>query len=247
MLLGTNIDFWSDVHMNKILGDHGHIIAWEEDPNHIARVLVKARVVNLEGIPWFIVSTKGPGFNGDSSTIQVEIIQARMLGGLDPDEDIPPGPDDLQPEFFDFFGFGQPGHGPVFHLQPQQQQPGPAQDLQGGGWTLWPQGQDDQAHQDVEIVQAIPAAQPFNFDLNQPLEQVDDDLGVVENIPGLFQPPQQPAEPMDEDIIVASSDTEGGAENVPIQMAAEQQEVNVFIPMDNGAPLQLIPDVQEHE
>jgi hypothetical protein len=27
MLLGTNIVFWSDVHMNKILGDHGHIIA----------------------------------------------------------------------------------------------------------------------------------------------------------------------------------------------------------------------------
>jgi hypothetical protein len=202
----------------------------------------------LEEISWFIVSTKGPGFNGDSWTIQVEIIQACILGGLGPDEDIPPGPDDLQPKFFDIFGFGQPGHGPAFHLQPQQQQPGPAQDLQGGGWGLWPQGQNDQAHQDAEIVQAIPEAQPLNFDLNQPLEQVDDDLGVVENILGLFQPPQQPSEPMDEDIIVASSDSEGGAKNVPIQMAAEQQEVNVFIPMDNGAPLQLIPDeIQEHE
>jgi hypothetical protein len=31
-----------------------------------------------------------------------------MLGGLGPDEDIPPGPDDIQPHFFDFFGFGQP-------------------------------------------------------------------------------------------------------------------------------------------
>jgi hypothetical protein len=202
----------------------------------------------LEEIPWFIVSTEGPGFNGCSWNIQVEIIQAHMLGGLGPDEDIPPGPDDLQPEFFDFFGFGQPGHGPALHLQPQHQQPKPAQDLQDGGWGLWPQGPGDQAHQDAEIVQAIPATQPLNFDLNQPLEQVDDDLGVVENIPGLFQPPQQPAEPMDEDIIVASSDSEGGAENVPIQMAVEQQEVNVFIPMDNGAPLQLIPDeIQEHE
>jgi hypothetical protein len=204
--LGTNIDFWSDVHMNKILGDHGHIIAREEDPNHIGRVLVKARVVNLEEIPWFIVSTEGPGFNGDSWTIQVEIIQARMLGGLGPDEDIPPGPDDLQPEFFDFFGFGQQGHGPAHHLQSQQQPPEPAHDLHDGGWGLWPQGPGDQAQQDAEIVQAIPEAQPLNFDLNQPLEQVDDDLGVVENIPGLFQPPQQPVEPMDEDIIVASSD-----------------------------------------
>jgi hypothetical protein len=63
-------------------------------------------VVNLEKIPWFIVSTEGPGFNGDSWTVQVEIIQARMLGGLGPDEDIPLGPNDLQPELFDFFGFG---------------------------------------------------------------------------------------------------------------------------------------------
>jgi hypothetical protein len=88
----------------------------------------------------------------------------------------------------------------------------------------------------------------LNFDLNQPLEHVDDDLGVVENISGLFQPPQQPVELMDEDIIVASSDSEGGAENVPIQMAAEQQEVNVFILMDNGVPLPLILDeIQEHD
>jgi hypothetical protein len=256
MLLGTNIDFWSDVHMNKLLGDHGHIIAWEEDSNHIARVLVKARVVNLEEIPWFIVSTEGPGFNGDSWTIQVEIIQTRMLGGLGPDEDIPPGPDDIQPHFFDFFGFGQPGHGPAFQLQPQQQNHGPAQqqhpgpvhELQGAGWGLWPQGQEDQAQQEAVIVQAIPAAQPLNFDLNQPLDQIDDDLGVVEDIPGHLQPPQQPAEPMEEDIIVASSDLEGGPEIAPVPLAAVQQEVDVFIPMDNGAPLQLIPDeIQEHE
>jgi hypothetical protein len=100
-------------------------------------------------------------------------------------------------------------------------------------------------------VQAIPAAHPLNIDLNQPLEQLDNDLGVVENVPGPLQPPQQPAEPMDEDIIVASSDLEGGAEQQVApeqQLAAEQQEVNVFIPMDNGAPLQLIPDeIQEHE
>jgi hypothetical protein len=77
----------------------------------------------------------------------------------------------------------------------------------------------------------------LNFDLNQPLDQIDDDLGVVKDIPWLLQPPQQPAEPMEEDIIVASSDSEGGPENIPFPLAAVQQEVNVFIPMDNGAPL----------
>jgi hypothetical protein len=72
---------------------------------------------------------------------------------------------------------------------------------------------------------------------------------VVGNVsPDFFQAPQQPLEPMDEDVIVASSDSEEGAENVPIQFEKEHQEVNVFIPMDNGVPLQLIPDeIQEHE
>jgi hypothetical protein len=184
-----------------------------------------------------------------------------MLGGLGPDEDIPPGPDDIQPHFFDFFGFGQPGHGPAFQMQPQQQQPGqleqqqpgPAHVVPGEGWGLWPQGLDAQAQQDAVLVQPIPAAHPLDIDLNQPLEQLDNDLGVVENVPGPLQPPQQPAEAMDEDIIVASSDSEGGGgpdqQVAPEQqLAADQHEVNVFIPMDNGAPLQLIPDeIQEHE
>jgi hypothetical protein len=60
----------------------------------------------------------------------------------------------------------------------------------------------------------------LNFDLNQPLDQIDDDLGVVEDIPGHLQPPQQPAQPMEEDIIVASSDSEGGPEIVPVPLAA---------------------------
>jgi hypothetical protein len=135
--------------------------------------------------------------------------------------------------------------------QPHQQQPGPAHDVQGEGWGLWPQGLDAQAQQ--VAVQPIPAAHPLDIDLNQPLELLDNDLGVVENVPGPLQPPQQPAEAMEEDIIVASSDSEGGG--VPEQQvapeqqqAAAQNEVNVFIPMDNGAPLQLIPDeIQEHE
>jgi hypothetical protein len=114
MLLGVNIDCWSDAYINKILGDHGQLIAWEEDPNLVARVLVKERVVNLQDIPWFVVSTEGPGFDSDSWTIQTEIIQATMLGGLAADEDLPRGPNDIQPDMFDFFGFGQQGQGP-FH------------------------------------------------------------------------------------------------------------------------------------
>jgi hypothetical protein len=93
-------------------------------------------VVNLEDIPWFIVSTEGPGFEGDSWTIQTEIIQSRMLGINATDEDVPPGPDDLQPEFFDFFGFGQPHleHVPV--NEPNEQKHGCATGCSGGLGSL---------------------------------------------------------------------------------------------------------------
>jgi hypothetical protein len=146
MLLGTNVDFWSDAHIRKIIGDHGQVIAWEEDHNNLARVLVKARVVNLEDIPWFIVSTKGPGFEGDSWTIQTEIIQSRMLGVNAADEDVPPGPDDLQPEFFDFFGFGQPHLEPVPVNEPNEQNMEVQQDAQGV-WGLWPEQPGNQNEQ----------------------------------------------------------------------------------------------------
>jgi hypothetical protein len=96
MLLGTNVDFWSDAHIHKIIGDHDQVITWEENHNNLVRVLVKARVVNLEDIPWFIVSTEGLGFESDSWTIQTEIIYTRMLGVNAADEEDPPGPDDLQ-------------------------------------------------------------------------------------------------------------------------------------------------------
>jgi hypothetical protein len=162
MLLGTNVDFWSDAHIHKIIGDHGQVIAWEEDHNNLARVLIKVRVVNLEDIPWFIVSTEGPGFEGDSWTIQTEIIQTRMLGVNAADENIPPGPDDLQPEFFDFFGFGQPHLEHVPENEPNDQNMEVQQDAQGA-WGLWPEQPENQIEQQGMNVQHEVA-----FDLNEP-------------------------------------------------------------------------------
>ena len=84
--------------------------SWEEDPTHLARITVKARVVDFSEIPLFIVCSEGESFEGESWTCQCEILQATLLGGGPPDEDEPPnGPDDIQPNLFEFFGFGQPG------------------------------------------------------------------------------------------------------------------------------------------
>jgi hypothetical protein len=230
MLLGTNVDFWSDAHIHKIIGDHGQVIAWEEDHNNLARVLVKARVVNLEDIPWFIVSTEGPGFEGDSWTIQTKIIQSRMLGINATDEDVPPEPDDLQPEFFDFFGFGQPHLENVPVNEPNEQNMDVQQDAQGA-WGLWPDQPVNQNEQQVV------------FDLNEPGEAPMEDPGLVENVPGHVDP--LPQHVVEEDVIVASSDSEGlneEAAQIPFLPDLNAQ-VEVFIPMgDDGQPLQFIPD-----
>ena len=80
MFLGFNVDYWSQKHVEKALADYGKLVAWEEDPNNLARVLVKARVINLEEIPWFMVCFDGEGFEGESWSCQCEIIQTRILG-----------------------------------------------------------------------------------------------------------------------------------------------------------------------
>jgi hypothetical protein len=56
------------------------------------------------------------GFSGESWTVQCEILQGHLLGGLPHDEDPSLGDNDFPPGGpFDLFGFGQPGNGPAFH------------------------------------------------------------------------------------------------------------------------------------
>jgi hypothetical protein len=61
-----------------------------------------------------------------------------MLGINAADEDVPPAPDDLQPELFDFFGFGQPhlGNAPV--NEPNEHNNMDVQQDAQGAWGLWP-------------------------------------------------------------------------------------------------------------
>ena len=100
----------------------------------MARVLVRTRVVNLKDDPWFLVVLEGLDFEGDSWTVQCEILQSILLDANPRDEDLPPkDPDDVNPHLFDFFGFGQQGMGPLGPAPPVQgrQQPGPNQQQQG--------------------------------------------------------------------------------------------------------------------
>jgi hypothetical protein len=69
-----------------------------------------------------------------------------MLGVNAADEEDPPGPDDLQPEFFDFFGFGQPHLEPVPENGQNDQNMEVQQDAQGA-WRLWPEQPANQIEQ----------------------------------------------------------------------------------------------------
>lgn len=47
MLIGLNIDLWTHPLVDKAISQFGKPIVWEEDQNHLAIVLVKARVSGL--------------------------------------------------------------------------------------------------------------------------------------------------------------------------------------------------------
>lgn len=107
MLLGFNVDYWEHKDVKKAISEFGKLLVWEEDPNHLARIIVKAGVVDVTEIPWFLVCSEGKDFEGDSWRAQCEILQVRQLGGGPTIEDVPPnGPDDIQPNLFELFGFG---------------------------------------------------------------------------------------------------------------------------------------------
>jgi len=98
MLVGLNLDLWSYPLVDKAVSQFGKLIVWEEDHNHMARALVKARVTRLLAIPWFLNFSEGEDPKSDSWTIQCEIILTRILGAMPQDEDFPPeDPDDVDP------------------------------------------------------------------------------------------------------------------------------------------------------
>lgn len=114
LLLGFLPDYREDQYVVNSISPFDHVMSWVDDENHMSRLLVRARVIDYESIPQFIVMTEGEGFQGESWTIQCEILQGNLLGGLPQDEDPAPGPDAFPPGGpYDYFGFGQPGNAPV--------------------------------------------------------------------------------------------------------------------------------------
>lgn len=125
MLIGYPEDYRSTEEIADTIKSFGRLILWQKD-NVLGRVIIKARVTDLTDVPHYIIKSEGDNFEGFSLTIQCEIIQQNMLGGMPPDEEIPPGGFD---DGFLFPGIG-PGANNAQQLPGQQELLGQGQDIQ---------------------------------------------------------------------------------------------------------------------
>lgn len=150
MLMGFPNGYWKQEYVDTVMGPLGKAISWDDNPNHLTRMLVRARVVDLASIPHFIVFSDTVGYDGDSWTIQVEILQHENISNGPPDEDPIPSPKpDQGPPLFNFFGLGQQVLAPIAvhadqnqfaHMQGQELARGQNfQEQQQENWPGWPE------------------------------------------------------------------------------------------------------------
>jgi hypothetical protein len=84
---------------------------WENDRRHLARLMVKENVIDLQDVPHFarlIVVTDLEGLPWQSWTVQCEIVEQQLLGQqLADEEHVPVLGENGQPRMFEFFAIGQ--------------------------------------------------------------------------------------------------------------------------------------------
>nr|TKW31062.1 hypothetical protein SEVIR_2G080300v2 [Setaria viridis] len=228
MLLGFNIDYWTKADLEKAIAEFGRLLVWEEDPNNLARIIAKIRVVDLSEIPWFLVCSEGEDFEGNSWTAQCEILQYRMLGG---------------------------GNANLNANQPVNQEPAPQWGLwpdgpkaQDNGPFIGPQiSQEDPV---VPIVQALPALNPVNhgqgeeednpdFDLNM---AIADDLGGIDNLAPLDEEIEEAGNDVVNNQVIEGSDNSDNELPIANQVMEHPVHVEVFIPQADGQPVQMVQD-----
>jgi hypothetical protein len=113
MLMGFPLDHWNHEVIHCAIGSFGRVVLWENYRRNLARLLVRVRVTYLVDVPHFILLTESEGFEGESWTIQCEVLQQELLGGGLADEEPVPVPNpNGQPSMFDFFDLGQSGQPP---------------------------------------------------------------------------------------------------------------------------------------
>jgi hypothetical protein len=216
--------------------------------------LVKARVSRLDAIPFFFNFTEGSDPESNCWTAQCEILLTRLLGAQAHDEDFPPeDPDDIDPNNFDFFGFGQPGQRPPNPPDgpPDNFNANPANPI---GWAPWPQNGLTQNQQILQVVRGanipdIAAQQIFDQQEEAPpliplqLEPAEE---VVINPQGPVNLLHQEVMQIQQELVLATdemTDTNSEAENqpaalpIPLQpFLVDEMPLEDMVPFDDLAP-----------
>jgi hypothetical protein len=65
MLLGFPLDSRNNDNIHNALASFGRMIVWENNRDHLTKLMVRAHVINLQDVPYFLVLTEVEGFQGN--------------------------------------------------------------------------------------------------------------------------------------------------------------------------------------
>lgn len=74
LLLGFPNDYWSERYIHVAIGNFARILLCEADECYLTRLLVRAKVKDVSKVPQFVVFEDPDVANGESWTIQVEVL-----------------------------------------------------------------------------------------------------------------------------------------------------------------------------
>lgn len=253
MMLGLNLDLWTQPLVDKAVSSFGRLLIWEEDHYNQARAIVKVRVTSLDEIPWFFVFTEGTGFESDGWAVQCEILQSNMLGAAPQDEDFPPGDDDFNPNLFVYHGFGQMGQGPAAPPPPPKPQVQPNPELLGPlGWGVWPDpqnqanadrdNQEEQQEPEENVPNLIPIPRP------QGLDDIEADINAENDVEEIIQAEEEglPEMPLDEEGQILAMDdstdsTTSNPDDLPPPLIDDDPDANGGNGIDEDLEVNQVP------
>uniref|UniRef100_R7WEP3 DUF7597 domain-containing protein n=1 Tax=Aegilops tauschii TaxID=37682 RepID=R7WEP3_AEGTA len=98
LLTGVPFDFRTTEDLACAVSKFGRMISWDKEDDHMGRIVVKARFLNLDTIPKSLRWSEGDEFEGDGWSSSIEVLASELLGGGPADEDpLPPANEDPHP------------------------------------------------------------------------------------------------------------------------------------------------------
>ncbi|XBH56170.1 hypothetical protein VPH35_078074 [Triticum aestivum] len=96
LLTGVPFDFRNTEDLATAVSKFGRLISWDKEDDNMGRIVLKARVMNVEIIAKSMRWSEGDEFEEDGWSSSVEVLASELLGGGPADED-PIPPDHVDP------------------------------------------------------------------------------------------------------------------------------------------------------